>query len=63
MCCLLVDYVTRMLQNAHRAVLYKSENPRAALVRYSKEMDKEITRKRIQYNVDEIIAKRNKGEE
>ena len=53
-------YVTRMLQNAHRAVLYKSENPRAALVRYSKEMDKEITRKRIQYNVDEIIANRDK---
>ena len=50
-------YVTRMLANAHRAVLYKGENPRAALVRYSKEMDKEITRKRVQYHVDDIVAK------
>lgn len=52
-------YVTRMLNNAHRAVLYKGENPRAALVRYSKEMDKEIARKRIQYHVDEIVGNRD----
>lgn len=56
-------YVTRMLNNAHRAVLYKSENPRAALVRYSKEMDKEIARKREQYHIDEIVAQRQQEDQ
>ncbi len=52
-------YVTRMLNNAHRAVLYKAENPRAALVSYSKDMDKELKRKREQYGIDEIVANLN----
>ncbi len=53
-------YVTRMLNNAHRAVLYKAENPRAALVSYSKDMDKELARKYEQYRIGEIVADKYK---
>ena len=53
-------YVTRMLNNAHRAVLYKSENPRAALISYSKDMDKELERKYEQYRIEEIVADKYK---
>ena len=53
-------YVTRMLNNAHRAVLYKNENPRAALVSYSKDMDKELERKYEQYRIEEIVADKYK---
>ncbi len=47
-------YITRMINNAFRAVVYKNQNPREAMLRYSTEMDKEIQRKRVEYNVDEI---------
>ena len=47
-------YITRMVNNAFRAVVYKNENPREAMLRYSTEMDKEIQRKRVEYNVEEI---------
>lgn len=47
-------YITRMVNNAFRAVVYKNQNPREAMLRYSTEMDKEIQRKRIEYNVEEI---------
>lgn len=47
-------YVTRMINNAYRAVVYKGQNPRESLLRYSSEMDKEIQRKREEYRVDEI---------
>ncbi len=47
-------YITRMINNAYRAVVYKNENPREAMLRYSTEMDKEIQRKRVEYNVEEI---------
>lgn len=49
-------YVQRMLDNAFRAVVYSGENVREALVRYSKEIDKELVRKREQYGIDEIVA-------
>ena len=47
-------YITRMINNAFRAVVYKNQNPREAMLRYSTEMDKEIQRKRVEYNVEEI---------
>ncbi len=47
-------YITRMVNNAYRAVVYQGQNPREALLRYSGEMDKEIQRKRVEYNVEEI---------
>ncbi len=47
-------YITRMINNAYRAVVYQGQNPREALLRYSGEMDKEIQRKRVEYNVEEI---------
>lgn len=47
-------YITRMVNNAYRAVVYHGQNPREALLRYSGEMDKEIQRKRVEYNVEEI---------
>ncbi len=47
-------YITRMVNNAYRAVVYQGQNPREALLRYSSEMDKEIQRKRVEYNVEEI---------
>lgn len=53
-------YVTRMINNAYRAVVYKGQNAREALLRYSKEMDKEIQRKRAEYNVDDLYKKNNK---
>ncbi len=47
-------YITRMINNAYRAVVYHGQNSREALLRYSGEMDKEIQRKRVEYNVEEI---------
>ncbi len=47
-------YITRMVNNAYRAVVYQGQNPREALLRYSSEMDKEIQRKRVEYKVEEI---------
>ncbi len=52
-------YASRMLNNAFRAVVYNGENVREALVRYTKEIDKELIRKREQYGVDEIVAAAN----
>ncbi len=50
-------YITRMVNNAYRAVVYQGQNPREALLRYSGEMDKEIQRKRVEYKIDEIQRK------
>lgn len=45
-------YVTRMLNNAFRAVVYDNYNYREMLISYNKEIDKELQRKRDEYNID-----------
>ncbi len=51
-------YVERMLSNAYRAVVYSKSNPREMLVKYTKEIDKELARKRAQYKVDSAYDKK-----
>lgn len=45
-------YLTRMLNNAFRAVVYKDQNYRESLVTYNKDINYEIQRKRKEYNID-----------
>lgn len=45
-------YVTRMISNTYRAIVYKGQNVREAILKYNKEINKEITRKRIEYGLE-----------
>ena len=41
-----------MITNAYRAVVYEGRNPREALLTYNQDINVEIQRKRVEYNVD-----------
>ena len=45
-------YIGRMITNAYRAVIYEGRNPREALLTYNQDINIEIQRKRVEYNVD-----------
>ncbi len=45
-------YIGRQLTNAYRAVIYDGRNPREALLSYNHDVNVEIQRKRVEYNVD-----------
>jgi ABC-type glycerol-3-phosphate transport system substrate-binding protein len=44
-------YIGRNLTNAFRAVVFRNENPREVMNRYSKDMDKELKRKRSEFGL------------
>lgn len=44
-------YIGRNLTNAFRAVVFRNENPREVMNRYSKDMDKELKRKRLEFGL------------
>lgn len=46
-------YITRNITNAFRKVVYDNENPRNTLNQYNYEMNKEVKRKRIEFDLDE----------
>lgn len=52
-------YVNRMVNNAFRSVVYDGTNTREALIKYSKEMNKEIQRKREEYKIDRFFDNKN----
>ena len=45
-------YITRNVSFAFRAVVYKNENERESLYKYNKEINKEIDRKRKEFNLN-----------
>lgn len=45
-------YITRSITNAFRQVVYNNENPRETLLRYNKDMNNEIQRKREEFGLD-----------
>lgn len=47
-------YMTRNIDNAFRAVVLRAQDPRESLLYWSEETDKEITRKRKEYNLPYI---------
>ncbi len=47
-------YMTRNIDNAFRAVVLRQQDPRESLLYWSEETDKEITRKRKEYNLSYI---------
>ena len=44
-------YVTRNIDNAFRACVYRGENPREMLLKWTAETNKEISRKRREYGL------------
>lgn len=52
-------YVTRMVNNAFRAVVYNGTNPRESLIKYSTQMNNELKRKREEYNIDRYFTDEN----